>query len=228
MLAEFGRFLREQAEDDDGGGGVDRHVEALVQRIAEAVLLPDRRAAMQELRDVLVGSPHALNAFGAVGLPAMLDVVREREDLEMVQLALECLAAAVGGGDAAHAGAGAGPSQAVAINAQQLARAPDGLPLLLSLLEAEPGGSSDFYARYHTLQVLKGLSAAAPLQLQQVRCGCGGCPACWRSGASLRWILVPQPLTAAAAAAATAGHPGRAVGHDAADGPAGRAGGAAQ
>ena len=28
---------------------------------------------------------------------------------------------------------------------------------------------SDFYARYHTLQLLKGLVVAAPLQLQQVR-----------------------------------------------------------
>ena len=58
--------------------------------------------------------------------------------------------------------------QAAAINAQQLARAPDGLPLLLSLLEPEPAGLADFYARYHTLQVLKGLVAAAPLALQQV------------------------------------------------------------
>ena len=55
------------------------------------------------------------------------------------------------------------------MNAQQLARTPDGLPLLLSLLEAEPAGMADFYARYHALQVLKGLSAAAPLQLQEVR-----------------------------------------------------------
>lgn len=62
--------------------------------------------------------------------------------------------------------------QAAAINAQQLARSPEGLPLLLSLLEPEPAGLSDFYARYHTLQVLKGLVAAAPLALQQV--GSGG------------------------------------------------------
>lgn len=64
--------------------------------------------------------------------------------------------------------------QAAAINAQQLARAPDGLPLLLSLLEPEPAGLSDFYARYHTLQVLKGLVAAAPLALQQVGAGSAG------------------------------------------------------
>lgn len=39
---------------------------------------------------------------------------------------------------------------------------------LRSVLEPEPAGLSDFYAHYHTLQVLKGLVAAAPLALQQV------------------------------------------------------------
>lgn len=63
--------------------------------------------------------------------------------------------------------------QAAAINAQQLARSPEGLPLLLSLLEPEPSGLADFYARYHALQVLKGLVAAAPLALQQVGAGWG-------------------------------------------------------
>ena len=52
-------------------------------------------------------------------------------------------------------------------------RTPEGLPLLLSLLEQEPAGVGDFYARYHTLQVLKGLVATAPRQLQEVR-GCVG------------------------------------------------------
>lgn len=64
------------------------------------------------------------------------------------------------------------PLQAAAINAQQLARSPDGLPILLSLLEPEPSGMADFYARYHTLQVLKGLVATAPLALQQA-CAAG-------------------------------------------------------
>lgn len=61
--------------------------------------------------------------------------------------------------------------QAAAINAQQLARTPDGLALLLGLLDAEPAGLADFYARYHTLQVFKGLAAAAPLVLQQAILG---------------------------------------------------------
>jgi hypothetical protein len=62
-------------------------------------------------------------------------------------------------------------TQAVAINAQQLARSPDALPLLLGLLEGGPADMPDFYVRYHTLQVLKGLAAAAPRQLQDVSWG---------------------------------------------------------
>ena len=64
--------------------------------------------------------------------------------------------------------------QAAAINAQQLVRTQEGLPLLLSLLEQEPAGLGNFYARYHTLQVLKGLVATAPRQLQEVRGWVGG------------------------------------------------------
>lgn len=60
------------------------------------------------------------------------------------------------------------PVQAAAINAQQLARMPEALPLLLALLEQGPGGVSDFYARYHTLQIIRGLAAMAPRQLQEV------------------------------------------------------------
>ena len=59
-------------------------------------------------------------------------------------------------------------SQAAAINAQQLAREGEGLPLLLSLLEPGPAGVADFYARYHTMQVFKGMVAAAPHLLQEV------------------------------------------------------------
>ena len=100
MLAEFGRFLQQQAvrDSDDDAEQDNRRVEQLVSRAAEAVLLPDRRAALQELRDVLVGNPRAQMAFGACGFPLALGVVRDREDLESVQLALESLAAAVGGG----------------------------------------------------------------------------------------------------------------------------------
>lgn len=45
------------------------------------------------------------------------------------------------------------------------------MALLLGLLDAEPAGLADFYSRYHTLQVFKGLAAAAPLVLQQAILG---------------------------------------------------------
>ena len=108
MLSEIGRFLQ-SAHEPEGDGDVERRVEQLTQRVSEAVLLPDRRAALQELKDLLVvGNARAQMAFGNVGFPAALHVVREREDLEMVQLALESLAVAVGGYDG---GGHAAPSQ---------------------------------------------------------------------------------------------------------------------
>lgn len=57
------------------------------------------------------------------------------------------------------------------MNAAQLAREPGAVAALLALLEAPPAGTADFYARYHALQALKGLAAAAPGQLQEARGG---------------------------------------------------------
>ena len=45
-------------------------------------------------------------------------------------------------------------SQAGAISADLFARTPSNVPLLLSLLEDEPVGLSDFYVRYYTVQLL--------------------------------------------------------------------------
>ena len=93
----LGRFLQQQAQAEDDQ--FDSLVEQLVQRVSEAVLIGDRRDALQQLKDLLAGgSAKAQLAFGAVGFHAVLQVVRDREDLEMVQLALECLAASVSGG----------------------------------------------------------------------------------------------------------------------------------
>ncbi|KAL4452662.1 hypothetical protein ABPG75_008324 [Micractinium tetrahymenae] len=171
MLA-FQRFLQQQAAAaaaEEEEHEYDVLVEQLVQRVAEAVLVGDRREALQQLRDLLTGSSgaKAQHAFGTVGFPVMLHQVRERGegDAEMLQLALESLAAAVGGGE------GGATGEAAAINAQQLARTPEALPLLLALLEQGAGGVADFYARYHTLQVIKGLAASAPRQLQEAILG---------------------------------------------------------
>lgn len=108
-MLSLGRFLQHAAAEDDHNDGL---LEQLVQRVSEAVLLPDRREAMQQLRDLLVsGNSRAQMAFGAVGLQVALGVVRDREDLEMVQQALECLAAAVGGGASDANGGGGGVTQ---------------------------------------------------------------------------------------------------------------------
>jgi hypothetical protein len=58
--------------------------------------------------------------------------------------------------------------QAASINAEQLARTPDAVTLLLSLLEERPVGVPDFYVRYHTLQTLRALLGANAGMLQEV------------------------------------------------------------
>lgn len=110
MLA-FQRFLQQQAAAaaaEEEEHEYDVLVEQLVQRVAEAVLVGDRREALQQLRDLLTGSSgaKAQHAFGTVGFPAMLHLVRERGegDAEMLQLALECLAASVGGSEGGATG----------------------------------------------------------------------------------------------------------------------------
>ncbi len=52
------------------------------------------------------------------------------------------------------------------MNAQLFARSSEHSALLLSLLEEEPVGVSDFYVRYHTLQLLTALLQASPHKLQ--------------------------------------------------------------
>lgn len=107
MLPAWQQFLEKSGLTEDSGedvyGGI---VERQVRRVSEALSLPDRRATLHDLLDTLTGNGRAQMAFGSVdGFPALLQVVREREDLESLQIALECLAAAVGGGGGdAHAG----------------------------------------------------------------------------------------------------------------------------
>ena len=56
-----------------------------------------------------------------------------------------------------HPGSPPSQSQAGAVNADLFAREPANVPILLALIEEEPVGLSDFYVRYHTLQLLTGL-----------------------------------------------------------------------
>ncbi len=55
------------------------------------------------------------------------------------------------------------------MNAEQLLRSAECVPMLLSLLDDEPLGMPDFYVRFYTLDVLKGLLAANAQLLQEVR-----------------------------------------------------------
>ena len=56
-----------------------------------------------------------------------------------------------------------------ALNAELFSRGKDNIDLLLGLLEDEPAGVSDFYARYHTVQLLTALAAVSSYRIQEVQ-----------------------------------------------------------
>lgn len=60
-----------------------------------------------------------------------------------------------------------GPHPA-AINAELFSRGKDNIEMLLSLLDDEPAGISDFYVRYHTIQLLTSLAAVSSFRIQEV------------------------------------------------------------
>ena len=116
-MKAFQRFLTQQAERAEAQ--YDGLVEGLLQRVSESVLVGDRREALAELRDLLADAPRAQAAFGTLGFPVVAHVVRERDDIEMVRSAVECMNLAVGGGSAKpgevrRAGGGAGGATSAA------------------------------------------------------------------------------------------------------------------
>ncbi|KAF8396703.1 hypothetical protein HHK36_018330 [Tetracentron sinense] len=63
----------------------DSYVERLLDRISNGVLAEDRRAAIDELQSVVAESRSAQLAFGAMGFPVLMGVLKEeRDDIEMV------------------------------------------------------------------------------------------------------------------------------------------------
>ena len=60
-----------------------------------------------------------------------------------------------------------GPA-ATAVNAELFSQSKVNLEMLLSLLEDEPAGVSDFYVRYHTVQILTALAAVSSYRIQEV------------------------------------------------------------
>lgn len=143
-------------EVDDGG------VEDLLERISNGKLADDRRNAMQELETAVAENRAAKLAFGAMGFPILMAVFREElEDLDMVRGALEILLFAVTTEDSGEEETG--QVQAGNVNSELLAREPASIALLLSLLD-----ESDFYVRYHTLQLLTALLTNCPSRLQDL------------------------------------------------------------
>lgn len=146
----------EQTSQEDDGG-----VEQLLERINNGVLAEDRRHAMAELQDIVAESRSAQLAFGSMGLPIILSVLREeRSDLDLVRGALETLVNALG--SEGHFHGNKSQVQPGMLNSELLAREHGSASLLLSLLEEE-----DFYVRYHTLRLLTMLSTNSSVRLQE-------------------------------------------------------------
>ncbi|KAK1438600.1 hypothetical protein QVD17_04409 [Tagetes erecta] len=138
----------------------DSYVERLLDCISNGKLAEDRRNAMAELQSVVAESHAAQMAFGEMGFPVLLGVLREPDDVEMVRGALETLVSALT--PIAHAKLHANEVQPALMNADLLSREGQSISLLLSLL-----GEDDFYIRYYTLQLLTALLTNSPIRLQE-------------------------------------------------------------
>ncbi|XP_068650224.1 golgin candidate 6 isoform X2 [Aristolochia californica] len=139
----------------------DSYMERLLDRISNGVLADDRRAAMAELQSLVAETNSAQLAFGAMGFPVLMTILKEeRDDVEMVRGALETMVGALTPLSSAH-----GPKnevQPALLNSDLLSREPDSISLLLSLLSED-----DFYVRYYTLQLLTVLSTHSSNRLQE-------------------------------------------------------------
>ncbi|XP_034703877.1 golgin candidate 6 [Vitis riparia] len=147
--------------NENSGSSEDSYVERLLDRISNGALAEDRRTAVAELQSVVAESRAAQLAFGAMGFPILMGVLKEeRDDVEMVRGALETLVSALTPID--H---GKGPKnevQPALMNTDLLSREAENISLLLSLLTEE-----DFYIRYYTLQLLTALLTNSPNRLQE-------------------------------------------------------------
>ncbi|KAK4596799.1 hypothetical protein RGQ29_014724 [Quercus rubra] len=147
--------------NENSGSNEDSYVERLLDRISNGKLAEDRRSAMIELQAIVAESRGAQLAFGAMGFPVMLAVLKEeRDDVEMVRGALETLVGALT--PIEHAKGPKNEVQPALMNTDLLSREADSISLLLSLLSEE-----DFYVRYYTLQLLTALLTNSPNRLQE-------------------------------------------------------------
>uniref|UniRef100_A0A7N0UNC8 Golgin candidate 6 n=2 Tax=Kalanchoe fedtschenkoi TaxID=63787 RepID=A0A7N0UNC8_KALFE len=147
--------------NDNSNSSEDSYVERLLDRISNGVLADDRRLAMTELQAVVAESSASQLAFGAMGFPVLVSVLKEeRDDTEMVRGALETLVGAL-----TPINHGKGPKndvQPALMNTDLLSREADNISLLLGLLTED-----DFYIRYYTLQILTVLLTNSPNRLQE-------------------------------------------------------------
>ncbi|XP_021298976.1 golgin candidate 6 isoform X1 [Herrania umbratica] len=147
--------------NENSGSSEDSYVERLLDRISNGVLAEDRRTAIAELQSVVAESRAAQLAFGAMGFPVLMGVLKEeRDDVEMVRGALETLVSALTPID--HAKGPTNEVQPALMNTDLLSRESESISLLLTLLSEE-----DFYVRYYTLQILTALLTNSPIRLQE-------------------------------------------------------------
>ncbi|XP_027358581.1 golgin candidate 6 isoform X2 [Abrus precatorius] len=146
---------------NENSSNEDRYVERLLDRISNGKLPEDRRNAITELQAVVSENQAFQLAFGAMGFPVMLSVLKEeRDDVEMVRGALETLVGALT--PINHAKGPSNEVQPALLNTDLLSREAECISLLLSLLEED-----DFYVRYYTLQMLTALLTNSPQRLQE-------------------------------------------------------------
>ncbi|XP_060206966.1 golgin candidate 6 [Lycium barbarum] len=161
LVAKYQGALGRVFGNENSGSSEDSYVERLLDRISNGVLAEDRRAAMLELQSVVSESHDGKMAFGAMGFPVILSVLKEeRDDVEMVRGALETLVSALSPID--HVKGPPNVVQPTLMNSDLLSREVDNISLLLSLLSEE-----DFYVRYYTLQLLTALLTNSPQRLQE-------------------------------------------------------------
>ncbi|KAJ0967728.1 hypothetical protein J5N97_024645 [Dioscorea zingiberensis] len=147
--------------NEDSNSSEDSYVERFLDRISNGVRAEDRRAAMVELQSVVAESRSAQLAFGAMGFPVLLSVLKEeRDDVEMIRGALETLVSALTPIDTTLGVKN--DVQPASMNSDLLSRESENIALLLSLLS-----EGDFYVRYYTLQLLTALLTHSPNRLQE-------------------------------------------------------------
>lgn len=152
-----GRVFR----NENSSSSEDSYVERLLDRISNGVLAEDRRNALAELQAVVAESHAAQLAFGGLGFPILLNVLKEgRGDVEMVRGALETLVSALS--PVEYGKKSKNEVQPALMNSDLLSREVENISLILSLLSEE-----DFYVRYYTLQLLTALLTNSPSRLQE-------------------------------------------------------------